>query len=112
MYGYFTANWEIIPKLKAIFTGTLTGPMTVQHLEGSGTDVDLAVRTESFFDASVKLSYCLTLFKKVDLDLTAGITNIFNSYQRDFDTGSRRDSGYMYGPSLPRCLTFGVSVGI
>ncbi len=112
VYGYFTANWEIIPKLKAIFTGTLTGPMTVQHLEGSGTDVDLAVRTESFFDASVKLSYCLTLFKKVDLDLTAGITNIFNSYQRDFDTGSRRDSGYMYGPSLPRCLTFGVSVGI
>ena len=31
VYGYFTANWEILPKFRAIFTGTLTGPMTVQH---------------------------------------------------------------------------------
>ena len=112
VYGYFTANWEILPKFRAIFTGTLTGPMTVQHLVGSGTDVDLAVRTESFFDASVKLAYCFKIFKKVDIDVTAGVSNIFNSYQRDFDTGSLRDSGYMYGPALPRCLTCGVSLSI
>ncbi len=86
--------------------------MTVQHLVGSGTDVDLAVRTESFFDASVKLAYCFKIFKKVDIDVTAGVSNIFNSYQRDFDTGSLRDSGYMYGPALPRCLTCGVSLSI
>ena len=86
--------------------------MTVQHLVGSGTDVDLAVRTQSFFDASVKLAYCFKIFKKVDIDMTAGVSNIFNSYQRDFDTGSLRDSGYMYGPALPRCLTCGVSLSI
>lgn len=112
VYGYLTANWEIFPKFKAILTGTLTGPMTVQHLVGSGTDVDIAVRTQSFFDAGLKFSYCFNLFKEVDLDVTAGINNIFNSYQNDFDCGVLRDSGYMYGPSLPRCLTFSVALSI
>ncbi len=111
-YGYFTANWQICKPLKAIVTGTFTGPMTVQHMEGSGTDIDLAVRTESFFDASAKLVYCFNIFRQVDIDVTAGVSNIFNSYQRDFDSGPRRDSGYIYGPSLPRCLTAGISVSI
>ncbi len=112
VYGYFTANWEMLHGFRAVFTGTLTGPMTVQHLVGSGTVVDHAVRTQSFFDASVRLSYCFRIFKRVDIDVTAGISNIFNSYQRDFDKGSLRDSGYMYGPALPRCLTCGVSLSI
>lgn len=111
-YGYFTANWQICKPLKAIVTGTFTGPMTVQHMEGSGTDIDLAVRTESFFDASAKLVYCFNIFRQVDIDVTAGVSNIFNSYQRDFDSGPRRDSGYIYGPSLPRCLTTGISISI
>ena len=111
-YGYFTANWQICKPLKAIVTGTFTGPMTVQHMEGSGTDIDLAVRTESFFDASAKLVYCFNIFRQVDIDVTAGVSNIFNSYQRDFDSGPRRDSGYIYGPSLPRCLTAGISISI
>lgn len=111
-YGYFTANWQICKPLKAIVTSTFTGPMTVQHMEGSGTDIDLAVRTESFFDASAKLVYCFNIFRQVDIDVTAGVSNIFNSYQRDFDSGPRRDSGYIYGPSLPRCLTAGISVSI
>ncbi len=112
VYGYLTANYEITKKLKAMLTGTLTGPMTVQHLEGSGTPVDVAVRTPTFFDASLKLTYCFEIFNRVDLDVNVGIDNIFNSYQRDFDTGYLRDSGYIYGPSTPRSLTCGVSISI
>lgn len=109
VYGYFTANWTVTPAFKMIFTGTGTGPMLVQHMEGSGTDVDLAVTTQSFFDASVELVYTFRLFNRVNLDLSAGITNIFNSYQKDFDTGYLRDSGYIYGPSKPRSLNVGVA---
>ena len=112
IYGYFTANWELTHSLKATFSGTATGPMQVQHLEGSGTDVDVAVRTKSFFDASVKLTYSFRLFNRADLRLWAGVDNIFNSYQTDFDSGYLRDSGYVYGSSLPRCLTAGISLGI
>ena len=39
--------------------------------------------------------------------MSAGVSNIFNSYQNDFDTGRLRDSGYVYGPSLPRCVNVG-----
>lgn len=79
VYGYFTANWEILHGFKATLTGTGTGPMLVQHMEGSGTDVDLAVRTQSFFDASVKLTYTFRLFDRLNLDVNAGVSNIFNS---------------------------------
>ncbi len=112
IYGYFTANWEITHSLRATFTGTGTGPMTVQHLAGSGTPVDKAVRTPSFFDASVKLTYSFKVFNRVTLDLSAGVSNIFNSYQNDFDCGVNRDSGYIYGPELPRCVSLGLTVGI
>ena len=110
--GYITANWEITHRLTATFNATGTGPMTVQHMEGSGTDVDLAVRTQSFFDASVKLTYNFKLFNRVNLDVSAGVSNIFNSYQNDFDSGVNRDSGYIYGPALPRCINAGVSISL
>lgn len=95
-----------------MLTGTLTGPMTVQHLAGSGTPVDMAVRTPTFFDASLRLTYSFNVFNRATLNVNAGITNIFNSYQRDFDTGHLRDSGYIYGPASPRSLTCGVSMSI
>ena len=84
--------------------------MLVQHLVGSGTDVDMAVTTQTFFDASAKFTYTFRLFSRVNLDLSAGISNIFNSYQRDFDTGHLRDSGYIYGPSMPRSVNVGLSI--
>ena len=112
IYGYFTANWEITHSLKATLNGTATGPMLVQHLVGSGTDVDMAVKTQSFFDASFKLTYTLNLYKSLNLNISGGISNIFNSYQKDFDKGDQRDSGYIYGPTLPRSLDFTIQLSL
>lgn len=112
IYGYLTATCGITKKLKAILTGTLTGPMTVQHLAGSGTAVDRAVLTPTFFDCSLRLNYEFNIFRRVTMTATAGVTNIFNSYQRDFDTGYLRDSGYIYGPASPRSLTCSLSMAI
>lgn len=112
IYGYFTANWEVTHSLRATVTATGTGPMLVQHMVGSGTDVDMAVRTRSFFDASLKVTYTMRLFNRLTLDISAGVSNIFNSYQNDFDLGSTRDSGYIYGPSLPRCVNAGFVLSI
>ena len=30
------------------------------------------------------------------------------SVQKDFDSGADRDSGYIYGPTLPRCFFMGI----
>lgn len=112
IYGYFTANWQMSKTWKMTLNGTATGSMLVQHMQGSGVDVDMAVITRSFFDASAKVTYCMTLFGNVDLDLSAGVSNIFNSYQNDFDCGMLRDSGYIYGPALPRCVNLSLQLSL
>jgi outer membrane receptor for ferrienterochelin and colicins len=38
--------------------------------------------------------------------------NIFNSFQKDFDTGADRDSGYIYGPMMPRSIYLGVKLSL
>jgi outer membrane receptor for ferrienterochelin and colicins len=104
LYGYLTLNYDITRHFNASLSGTYTGSMLVQHMEGSGTDVDRAVTTPEFFDANLKVTYEFKIFHNVGLDVSASVMNIFNSYQRDFDKGHLRDSGYIYGPSLPRSL--------
>ena len=61
---------------------------------------------------NLKLSYDVKVFGQVKLQINAGVLNIFNSYQKDFDQGADRDSGYIYGPSLPRSIFAGLKVGI
>ena len=49
-------------------------------------------------------------FQGFCLQLNAGVQNIFNSYQKDFDKGASRDSGYIYGPGAPRSYFAGVKL--
>ena len=111
-YGYFTLSYNPLKALTLAMDGTFTGNMLVQHLQGSGTAIDRAVITKRFADVSFKATYMFNLFGSADMSLTAGIQNIFNSYQDDFDRGSLRDSGYIYGPSRPRTLHVGLSIHI
>ena len=102
LYGYFTASLKPLRNFTADVTGTCTGEMLVQHMAGSGVAQDAAVSTPSFFDMNVRLSYDLRIYKEITLQLYGGVQNLFNAYQKDFDKGADRDSGYIYGPSLPR----------
>lgn len=111
-YGYFTATYNPVKPLQIALSGTYSGSMLVQHLAGSGTPVDVAVDTPRFFDAGLKLSYDFRIYNHVTLQLNAGLHNIFNSYQRDFDQGYLRDSGYIYGPTMPRSIFAGVKLHI
>ena len=111
-YGYLTLACNITKRLNASLSGTYTGRMLVQHLEGSGTPIDRAVLTPRFFDANLKVSYTFPILKYATLEASAGLMNIFNSYQNDFDQGPLRDSGYIYGPMLPRSLTASLKLRI
>ena len=68
------------------------------------------VETPAFCDMGFKAAYEFNLYNSFNLQLNAGIQNIFNSFQKDFDTGADRDSGYMYGPTLPRTVFFGIKL--
>lgn len=111
-YGYFTLNYSPIKPLTLGLTGTFTGPMWMQHFEGSGTHIDIAERTNSFADVGVKVAYDFKLFDFSTLQINAGMHNIFNSFQKDFDKGELRDSRYMYGPMLPRSVYIGVKLSL
>ncbi len=110
LYGYFTTSYNPIKDLTLSLSATYTGSMLVQHFAGDGSDLvqDLAFETPNFFDANAKVSYDFTLVNAVRSQVYVGIHNIFNAYQDDFDTGADRDSGYIYGPSLPRSISCGV----
>jgi len=110
VYGYMVACYSPFKNFDIDLSGTYTGPMLAQHLKGSGTDVDVAVNTPSFWDMSCKISYEFNIMKICRLNLHAGVKNIFNAYQKDFDRGELRDSGYIYGPSLPRSLVVGMGL--
>ncbi|MGM9804404.1 MAG: TonB-dependent receptor domain-containing protein [Muribaculaceae bacterium] len=112
LYGYATLRYNPIKRFTAALTATYTGSMMVQHLQGSGTDVDIAVDTPSFLDANLKLSYDIKAFNYVTMQVNAGVHNLFNSYQNDFDQGELRDSGYIYGPMMPRSWFVGVKLTI
>lgn len=109
-YGYLVANYTPVKKLNLSINGTYTGPMLTPHMEGSGTPVDVAVTTPAFWDMGAKAGYEFKIMNSCSLEVSVAIKNIFNAYQKDFDIGEFRDSGYIYGPSLPRSLQCGVTL--
>ena len=111
-YGYLTLRYNPTKPLSLALSGTYTGTMLVQHLEGSGTDIDVAVKTPSFFDFDLKIGYDFKIMKYACLEVNVGMKNIFNSFQKDFDQGELRDSGYIYGPMMPRSLFAGIKFKI
>lgn len=110
IYGYFTASFTPIKRLTASVTGNYTGSMLVGHSAGSGVDEPVAVNTPNFMEVNMKLAYDFPIYKYINLQVNGGIQNITNAYQKDFDKGWNRDSGYIYGPSLPRSYFVGVKV--
>lgn len=84
VYGYFTSTFTPVKRFSASLTGTYTGSMLVQHLAGYIPE-DREEKTRDFFDLNLKLSYDFPIFKSATLQVNAGIQNIFDSYQDDFD---------------------------
>jgi outer membrane receptor for ferrienterochelin and colicins len=85
--------------------------MLVQHFAGYIPE-DREVKTPVFFDLGLRIAYNFKLKENTILQISTGMKNIFNSYQKDFDKGEFRDSRYIYGPTLPRTIFFGVKFSI
>lgn len=100
VYGYFIATVTPVKRLSTNVSGKYTGNMLVPY-EGGG-ELNRTVKTSTFFELGWKVAYEIPLYKGTTLELNAGIQNIFNSYQDDFDKGPDRVSSYIYGPAMPR----------
>lgn len=105
-YGYLAADWDFARNFCLSMTGNYTGSMLVPHFG----EKELLKKSDSFFDAGMKISYQYR-FNGASIQLYSGMKNIFNSYQNDFDYGIGRDPGYVYGPGMPRMIYFGIKIG-
>ena len=108
-HGYMTASYNPVKALTLAVTGTYTGSMFVEHHAGMIAQ-NVTVKTPDFLDMGFKASYDFKIYKSFSMQVNAGIQNILNSFQKDFDSGADRDSGYMYGPTLPRTFFFGIKL--
>ena len=108
-HGYLTASYNPLKQLTLALSGTYTGKMLVEHHAGM-IAANTTVTTPSFWDMGFKVAYGFRLYDNFGLQVNAGMQNIFNSFQKDFDSGADRDSGYMFGPTLPRTVYFGVKL--
>ena len=133
-YGYFMFSWEPFKHFNLSLTGNYTGKMKVPHIIewGAGSAVsdikaieaglrtpgiedaggnparcDVLEDASAFFELGTKVSYEFHLSQVTRLQVFAGMNNIFNSFQDDFDRGKGRQSDYIYGPTQPRTIYAG-----
>ena len=114
-YGYYTLSWTPNQRFSTALSGVYTGPMLVPHYGLAGDigtpEMDELFNSPSFMETNIKLAYTFSL-KRIDstIEIFGGVSNLFDAYQNDFDSGKNRDSGYIYGPAKPRTLFFGIKL--
>ena len=110
VYGFLNANWSATKLLKFDVTGSYTGSMIAPRVIDDSGFIEL-VDTNPFLDMTAKVSYLFKPLEYFNIELTAGVQNIFNSYQDDFEIGALRDSDYIYGPNRSRTFFIGIKLG-
>lgn len=111
-YGYFAMDWELSGNWIISASGSYTGPMLIPYfgLQIPDPSEGELRRSDDFFDLGLKINRNVKL-NGATLQLFAGMKNIFNACQDDFDRGIDRDPGYIYGPLTPRTLYIGLKIG-
>jgi outer membrane receptor for ferrienterochelin and colicins len=112
-YGYVSMNYQPGLNFNLSVTGNYTGPMLVPYFGPmlENPDEGELRKSQSFFDAGFKAAYTFEITDLVKAELNMGIKNVFNSYQNDFDKGINRDPAYIYGPTHPGTIYFGIRLG-
>ncbi len=120
-YGFISIDTKLCKNLYFSSTANYTGKMlipyygeeTKRNIYKTGEDAEeggVLISSKNFFDLGGKLRYNIKM-KESKVQIYAGIKNILNSYQNDFDTGKDRDPGYIYGPGTPRTVYLGIKIG-
>jgi len=108
-YAYLALDWDFHKDFCLSGTGNYTGKMLVPYFGPANPEGELRT-SNRFFDLGLKLAYTAKL-NGASSEFSAGIKNILNSYQDDFDTGINRDPAYIYGPLTPRTIFVSIRFG-
>jgi outer membrane receptor for ferrienterochelin and colicins len=111
-YGFANLQYFLHKKWQINLNYVYTGAMEVLHVGGAENfPNDAMITTRPFSEINLKINYSLELFRSgYLLECFAGIKNLLNEYQTDFDRGKNRDSNYIYGPSQPFTVFSGIKL--
>lgn len=110
-YGYITSLIYFTKRLNLTIFGNYTGSMLVKHTINDGIEeVDTEVNTPTFWDMGSQLTYKFPVGRGISMELSGGMKNILNSFQKDLDKGMLKDSSYIYGPRMPRTTFVGLKI--
>ncbi len=109
-YGYLNLSWIPNKRFNTDITSTYTRSMTVPRVISDTGFLELN-EVNSFLDLNIKLESHFDFNDTFMITVSGGVTNIFNSFQDDFDIGPTRDSDYIYGPNTPRTIFLGLKFG-
>ncbi|UZH56548.1 TonB-dependent receptor [Salinimicrobium tongyeongense] len=110
LYGNFILTYAPAKQWQNNISGVYTGSMYVPHLAGYIAN-DRLEKTEGFIEINLKTAYLFEISEEFQLEVNAGLQNIFNEYQQDFDQGIEQDANYVYGPTRPRTIFVGLKIG-
>ena len=111
-YGYATISYN--PNSKLSFAANLvhTGAMSLIHLAGAPGQLEDEFLESPVFNAiGIKSTYIQVLKESgIKIEYSVGVKNLTNDFQQEFDSSKNRDSNFVYGPSLPRTIYFGLTL--
>ncbi len=108
-YAYILLDVQPVKDFTISVNGKATGSMIVPHLAGY-VPADENVTTPAFWDLGLRLAYDVHLYKHYCLEISCGVKNVLDQFQRDIDQGENRDANYIYGPSIPRTYFVGLAL--
>ena len=111
-YGYATISYNPSPKLSFAANLVHTGAMSLIHLAGAPGQLEDEFLESPVFNAiGIKSTYIHILKEsEIKIEYSVGIKNLTNDFQQEFDSSKNRDSNFIYGPSLPRTIYFGLTL--
>lgn len=109
LYGFTSLVHNHSEAFQLSYSSVFTGSMDVPHVIDPSDEYTVIKRTPYFWEHNLKLTYTVKN-TAVPVELFTGIQNLFNAFQSDFDRGSNRDAGYVYGPNRPRTIFGGMKL--
>jgi outer membrane receptor for ferrienterochelin and colicins len=108
IYGFTYLKWQPKPFFSLRSSLNFTGPMDVLY-QGEFRDIGIE-RTPSFSEIDILAFYTIPFAGKLVLEANAGLRNLSNAFQQDFESGRDRDATYVFGPMRPRMFTMGLQL--
>ncbi len=108
-YGFGNLTYETSSDWQFSVSNVITGRMLVPEILQSNSNLVLR-ESDLFWDTTIKGTHHFHIGGYLHIEASAGIQNIFNSYQDDFQRGPTRDSDYIYGPGRPRTYFFSLKL--